>query len=206
VREVLERAAPIYRKAWWPAHQDANRAWRSRIEALVAQHGRTMLGFITKAYGMEWPSDGYAVHTSGYSNWAGAYSSIRGVLVISSLDTTQGGIAGLETIFHEGMHQWDGQVYATLGAQARAVKTTVPVDLPHGLIWVTAGEAVRRVDPSYVPTVERLGLWKLRSSGAPGPLARLKTPLVEAWMPYLDGRGTRDDAMRALLEKTAAAK
>ena len=24
---VLQRAEPIYRKAWWPAHQSANRAW-----------------------------------------------------------------------------------------------------------------------------------------------------------------------------------
>ncbi len=27
VRDVLRRVAPIYRKAWWPAHRAANRAW-----------------------------------------------------------------------------------------------------------------------------------------------------------------------------------
>jgi hypothetical protein len=165
-----------------------------------------MLGFITRAYGMEWPSDGYAVHASGYSNWAGAYSSIRGVLVLSSQDRTQDGLRGLEAIFHEGMHQWDGQVYRALAAQAKVVEASVPADMPHALIWVTAGEAVRRVDPSYVPTGDMLGIWKLRSSGAPGPLIRLKAPLEEAWKPYLDGRGTRDEAMRTLLEKIPAAK
>jgi hypothetical protein len=50
------------------------------------------------------------------------------------------------------------------------------------------------------------GIWELRSSGAPGPLVRLKTALEEAWKPYLDGRGTRNEAMRALLEKIAALK
>ncbi len=206
VRDVLERAAPIYRKTWWPAHLAANRAWRSSIEALVISHGQTILGFLTRSYNMEWPPAGYAVHASGYSTFGGAYSSVRGVLVISSLAKASQGLQGLETVFHEGMHQWDNQVYSALGAQARPIKAAVPPDLPHALIWVTAGEAVRRVDPSYVPYVDSQGIWKLFSSGAPGPLLRLKTPLEEAWMPYLNGRGTRDEALRSLLEKIAAVR
>ena len=79
-----------------------------------------------------------------------------------------------------------------------------PTDLPHALIWITASEAVRRVDPSHVPLVDVLGIWNLYSSGAPAPMMRLKAPLEEAWKPYLDGRGTRDEALRALLEKIAA--
>lgn len=38
-RDALERAAPLYRRVWWPAHRDANRAWRSQIEPLLARHG-----------------------------------------------------------------------------------------------------------------------------------------------------------------------
>ena len=72
VRDVLERAAPIYRKTWWPAHLAANRAWRSSIEALVISHGQTILGFLTRSYNMEWPPAGYAVHASGYSTFGGA--------------------------------------------------------------------------------------------------------------------------------------
>jgi hypothetical protein len=204
VRDTLERAAPIYRQTWWPAHHAANQAWRSSIDSIVATHGQTILTFITKAYGMEWPTAGYAVHASGYSTFGGAYSSVRGVLVISSLAKSSQGFQGLETIFHEGMHQWDNQVYSALGAQARPIKAMVPSDLPHALIWVTAGEAVRRVSPAHVRLVDALGIWKLFSSGALVPLERLKAPLDETWMPYLNGRGTRDEAMRALLEKIAA--
>ncbi len=203
-RQVLERAAPIYRKTWWPAHHEANQKWRSSIDALVASHGQRILGFITRAYAMEWPADGYAVHASGYSGFGGAYSSVRGVLVISSLAEATQRLKGLESIFHEGMHQWDNQVYAALAAQARPIKAIVPTDLPHALIWITASEAVRRVDPSHVPLVDVLGIWNLYSSGAPAPMMRLKAPLEEAWKPYLDGRGTRDEALRALLEKIAA--
>jgi hypothetical protein len=76
--------------------------------------------------------------------------------------------------------------------------------MPHALIWVTAGEAVRRLDPAYVRTVDALGIWKLNSSGAREPLLRLKAPLEETWVPYLAGRGTRDEAMAALLARTSA--
>ena len=203
-RDVLERAAPIYRKAWWLAHHAANVRWRDSIDTLVASRGQTILGFITKVYGMQWPADGYAVHTSSYSSFGGAYSSVRGVLVISSLADSTQRLNGLETIFHEGMHQWDNQVYRALGAQAEVINAQVPPDIPHALIWVTASEAVRRVEPSHVPLVDSLGIWKLYSSGAPGPMIRLKAPLDEAWRPYLDGRGTRDEALRLLLEKIAA--
>ena len=204
VRDTLERAAPVYRKGWWPAHRASNQAWRTSIEKLVAQHARTILDFITRAYGLEWPAAGFPVHASRYSNWAGAYSSVRGVLVIASNYPGNDGLRGIEGIFHEGMHQWDGQVYGLLGAQAKAINATVPPDLPHALIWVTAGEAVRRIDPAYVRTVDALGIWKLNSSGARAPMMRLKAPLEETWLPYLAGRGTRDEAMAALLARITA--
>jgi hypothetical protein len=201
VRQALERAAPIYRKAWWSEHRAANRAWRASIERLVAEHGETVRDFIVKAYGLEWPTAGFAVHAARFSNWAGAYSSARGVLVIASGYGGNSGLRGLEGLFHEGMHQWDGQMYALLGAQAKHVKATVPVDMPHALIWVTAGEAVRRLDPTYVRTVDAAGIWNRGSSGAAEPLLRLKAPLEEIWLPYLAGRGTRDEALAALLAR-----
>jgi len=65
---------------------------------------------------------------------------------------------------------------------------------------------VRQVEPSHVPLVDALGIWKFYSSGAPGPMIRLKAPLEDAWKPYLGGRGTRDEALRLLLEKIALVK
>ena len=37
--DTLMRAAPIYRKACWPAHRAANRAWQASIEELIDRHG-----------------------------------------------------------------------------------------------------------------------------------------------------------------------
>jgi hypothetical protein len=35
VAGILQRAAPIYRKAWWKKHHDANRKWHKVIQSLV---------------------------------------------------------------------------------------------------------------------------------------------------------------------------
>jgi hypothetical protein len=64
---------------------------------------------------------------------------------------------------------------------------------------------VRSVAPEHVPTIDRLGIWKLNLSGASVPASRLKQPLIDAWKPYLDGRGTRDAALAALVAQAVAA-
>jgi hypothetical protein len=40
--------------------------------------------------------------------------------------------------------------------------------------------------------------------GAQEPLLRLKAPLDDTWLPYLPGRGTRDEALAALLARISA--
>ena len=202
---TLERAAPIYRKTWWPAHLAANRAWRSSIQALVDRHGRTVVDFVRKAYALPWPASGYPVHVSSYANFGGAYSSgTAKILILSSLNDLNQGLYGLESIVHEAMHQWDREVFTALGTQARPLSASVPGDLPHAMIFFTAGEAVRRVEPTHVPVADAAGVWLLPLSGASLPAQRLKPLLEEIWKPYLDGRGTRDEALAALVARAAA--
>ena len=194
LRATLERAAPIYRKAWWPAHRAANLEWRDAVQTHIDRHGQQVLAFITRAYGMAWPADGFPVHLSGYANWAGAYSTDDNLLVISSLDRGTRGLSGLETVFHEAMHQWDGAMQELLSAQARRAGKRPPPGLSHALIWVTAGEAVRRVAPDYLPNAETFGIWRRG-------MQALKAPVEAAWTPYLDGQGTRDEALAALIAR-----
>ena len=189
---TLARAARIYRKAWWPQHQEANRKWQKSIEALVRAHGETILAFITKVYQLPWPSTGFPVHISAYSNWAGAYSTDGNLLVISSLDTGTQGEYGLETVFHEGMHQWDPQVHDALVEQAKRLNKRAPPGISHALIFFTAGEAVRREFPNHIPYAEKFGVWQRG-------LSSLKPIVEEVWKPYLDGKGTRDEAFAAII-------
>jgi hypothetical protein len=194
LRSILENAAPAYRKAWWPAHHAANSARRDEIQALVQRHGAAVLAFITRAYELPWPPDGYPVHFSGYANWAGGYSTTGNLLVVSSLDRSTQGLDGFETVFHEGMHQWDGAVSDLLYAEARRTGTRIPSGVSHAMIFFTAGEAVRRVAPDHTPVADAYGVW---GRG----MARLKAVLQETWKPYLDGRGTRDEAIAALVAR-----
>lgn len=193
---TLQKAAPIYRKTWWPAHQAANEKWRNAIQALVDRYGATILRFITRTFGLEWPDAGFPVHVSGYANWAGAYSTTGDLLVLSSLDPLTQGTNGLETVFHEGMHVWDDRLAAMLRNQTRTSDKRLPRNLSHALIFFTAGEAVHRAVPEHVPYADANGVWER------GMLS-LREALVETWKPYLDGRGSRDEALAALIAKTS---
>lgn len=194
-RAILEAAAPIYRKAWWPKHQAQNRDLQVALEELLKLDGAGVLKFITRAYEMPWPASGYPVHLSAYSNWAGAYSTSGNLLVVASNPgAANQGLYGLEIVFHEGMHQWDDGMLALLRAQAgTAAADRLPRGLSHALIFYTAGEAVRSVVPEHVPYADKFGVW------ARGMMP-LQAALVEAWKPYLEGHGTRDQALKALVQ------
>jgi hypothetical protein len=198
-RATLELVAPVYRRVWWPAHRASNQAWRTATQSLVDRHGRPILEFLTKAYGQSWPADGYAVHLSKYANWAGAYST-DGQLLVVATNPTAGthGLEGLETVFHEGMHQWDDGMIATIRELAKANQLAVPRRLSHALIFFTAGDAVRRIVPTHAPYADAHGLWSGFAVAKPG--------IDEFWKPYLDGPSlgdpkARDAAIVAILKK-----
>jgi hypothetical protein len=194
---ALERAAPLYRRVWWPRHGRANQARIDEIQTLARLDGQAVLAFVTRAFGERWPPDGYPVQMAAYSNWAGAYSTRHRLLVMASLDTSTGGVSGLEIAFHEAMHQWDDAMFEKLGAAARRQSVArVPDNLSHAMIFYTAGEAVRRVVPDHVPYAEANGLWRS------GNIAPFKAALDTGWRPYLGGRGTLESALDALLAAT----
>ena len=200
LRAVLERAAPVYRKAWWPSHVAANRAWVSSTQQLLKAQGPVVLQFITRAYGLPWPASGYPVHVVHYALWAGAYSTYGDLLVVSSNSAAgMSGWSGLETVFHEGMHTWDDAIAVVLNAEAQATGRQLARNLSHAIVFYTAGEAVRRVAPAgYVPLADATGGWERGMTG-------LKPALEEAWLPYLNGSGTRDAALAALVRRAQAA-
>jgi hypothetical protein len=93
------------------------------------------------------------------------------------------------------MHQWDSEVFSLLRDQARRIGKLVPRNLSHAMIFFTAGEAVKREIANHVPYADAAGVW--------GRGMAFKPELQETWKPYLDGRGTRDEAIVALVARTA---
>jgi hypothetical protein len=175
--------------------RQSDTATRSAMQRLIDRHGESVLAYITRAYGLPWPAEGYPIHYSGYTNWAGAYSTAGNLLVVSSLSTISGTLAGMEILFHEAMHQWDDTVFKLLRVHTRALGALVPNNLTHAMIFLTAGEAVRSVVPDHVPYAEIAGIWNRG-------MQPFRAPLIETWKPWLDGAGSRDDAMAALMLRT----
>jgi hypothetical protein len=199
LRDALEQSMPVYRQTWWPAHRAANVAWRAETEASLDRYGRAVLDFILQKYQTDWPKDGYPVHVTGYSNWAGAYSTTGDLLVVASLPRVASPAVNLEIVFHEAMHQWDSIMFLRLRDRARQLNKRVPADLTHAMIFYTAGDAVRRVVPGHVPYGEIAGVWDRG-------LASFRAPLVKHWQPYLDGKTTFDQAADALIAETGPAR
>lgn len=194
-RAHLERVAPIYRRVWWSAHRRANLARRDAMIPLIARHAPVVLPVIERAFGRPWPAGGFPVHLSSYASWAGAYSTGDNLLVVSSQDAGNAGLHGLETLFHEAMHQWDEGTSKALTTAATAAGVRVPAGMSHALIFHTAGAAVRRAVPSHVPYADSNGLWPRLGSPA------VKAALDAAWQPFLDGTGTRDQALLDVMRR-----
>jgi hypothetical protein len=206
VRATLERAAPLYRKAWWPRHRAMNQRYVRDLQQTIDGDGPAIVAFLTRAYQLEWPRRPYPTHLVAYSSWQGAFSITDSVLILSTnTNAANNRWYPLESVFHESLHQWDNDVAALLRTQAATRGVDVPQDLSHALIFFTSGEAVRRVHPEHVPMVDALNIWRLPLSGARLPAQRLKNALLEIWQPYLEGRGTRDEALGQLLTAAAAA-
>ena len=191
IAAVLARAAPIYRKTWWPRHRDGNRAWQQSMQEPLAHYGPQLLSYVTRAYQEPWMADGFPVQISAWSTWAGAYSTSDSLLVVSSANQGNRGLHGLEITFHEAMHQWDEEIDARMLKVAKANNVTFNDLLSHAMIFYTTGEAMRTLVPAYVPYAEVAGIWK-------GRFGAFKPALEAHWKPYLEGKTTLDEAMLAL--------
>jgi hypothetical protein len=192
---TLESAAPIYRRVWWPRHQQANNARVREFRTYLDQHGEKLVAYVTRAYQQPWPTNGHQINVSGYANWAGAYSTNGSLIVIASLDRGTSGSLGLESMFHESMHQWDQPMLARLERLSKEHHTPPPRDgIIHALIWYTGAEAVKSVIPAHIGYAEAGGMWRQKGLGS------FKAGLDAHWKPYLEGKSTLDAALVGLLE------
>ena len=195
LRAELIRASVTYRAAFWPRHRAANHDRAREYARLLEQHGDAVRRYITRAYQQPWPQGGYQINLSGYTNWAGAYSTDGDLIAIASLDEGTRGSLGLESMFHEAMHQWDQQMLTRLSRLSKERQTPPPRGgITHALIWYTAAEAVKSVVAGHVGYAEKGGMWKQKVNGS------FKAGLDAHWKPYLDGKGTLDEALIGLLK------
>lgn len=191
---TLRLAAPVYRAVWWPRHQRANASRIEQLQELIDRHGAGAVKRLTTLYGTEWPAAPRVIDIAAYSNWAGAYSTDGGLILVSSTDEATAGSLGLETLLHESSHQWDAEIERRLSATAARQGTSLPSLLSHALIFYTSGELVAEAIPGHVPYAVKFGLWNRQGLGAFKPL------LDRYWQPYIRGVGTFEEAAGKLVE------
>lgn len=194
VASTLKLAAPVYRAVWWPRHARANAARQADFQGLLDKYGAPAVARLTALYQARWPARPRVVDIVAYSNWAGAYSTDGGLIVVASTDEASGGALGLETLLHESSHQWDEEIDGRLKAIAAKQGRPVPAGLSHAMIFYTAGEIVSVLIPGHVPYADQYGIWTR------GANLRFKPLLDRYWRPYIRGTGTFEEAAAKLVE------
>ena len=208
--QVLEAAAPVYRKHFWPDHDRANRRWIQRVAPLVIEQGVGLSERLADIYQTRWPRDKIRVDVCAYANWAGAYTTLEPLRVtISSLDPRNQENEALEVLFHEASHGIATPVEEAIIRECRQRDKPIPRDLWHALIFYTTGEVVRPVltsatsagggqsspggaESNYTPYALREGLYQRGWKEYYELLQRF-------WQPYLDGHATYDDAIARMV-------
>ncbi|MEW6733060.1 MAG: hypothetical protein AB1489_17165 [Acidobacteriota bacterium] len=198
---VLEQAAPIYRKHWWPAHEHANRAWIDNLSPLLQRFGTTLVEQLSIAYREKWPAQPMRVDVVAYAHRLGAYTTLSPThIMIGSLAPNNQDLLALEIIFHEASHALIEKTSTAIRQASQARKRTVPRDLWHALLFYTTGELVKRTLKTgglgdYTPYAYRFGLYER----APG-WRDYQRVLELHWQPYLDTKTDADTALPRLLE------
>jgi hypothetical protein len=203
---ALADAAPVYRRRWWPVHDEVNRQWIDRHEQFVVHYGGQLAAELADAYQAAWPSEVIDVDVLAYANWAGAYTSTDPphIRLSSSLEENSDWWA-LETVFHEASHTMVGGRRGAVAAAIRGAAEEAGVQRPrwlwHAIIFYTTGELVRRAlqeDTAvfFVPYAIRQQLW-FRDEERRAEFDALQ----EHWQPYLDGEIGFESAIAALVKE-----
>jgi hypothetical protein len=208
LRAVLLRAAPIYRKHWWPSHETQNRRWIAQLKPLIEMHGESIRRSLVKIYEIIWPRQPVRIDTVVYANWAGAYTTLEPTRpTISTTDPGNQGHAALEIVFHESSHGMMDEVIPALESAEQDTNSsnsrgTVRFrrDLWHEVLFFTSGQLVADCIPDYVPFADKNGLW---TRAWPGPDRAL---IEQDWKPHMNGNVGLQPALAKLVRDLALAE
>lgn len=197
VRATLERLMPIYRKYWWPTHDKSNRDWIAAVQPLLDLYGVALDKAITRNYDVMTLDNPVWVDVSVRAHPNGAYETGPVThVVISSVGADYRGYAALEMLFHERSHAWGSVLAQTIFAAAKEQSVTVPPQLPHAVLFFTAGELTRRelmahgID--YIQFAQH-GIFAKMC----GPDCQDKIAVY--WMPHLEGKQSIAESLSKLV-------
>jgi hypothetical protein len=200
-RGIREAAAPAYRACRWEAQDARNRRWLDDLLPRLAAHEEAIAGRLEALYRKRWSGVPIPVDVVETVDWSGANTVIRypeggHILVSASI----AGSAALETVFHEASHllmDRGDPVRMALDQAATDLGRRLPEDLWHVVLFVTTGEAVRRVlesagEAGYTPMIEEIFPRNRRWSA-------YRHAIESTWPAYLEGKRDLPDAAADLV-------
>lgn len=202
--QALDAAMPLYRSVQWEEDDRANRFWITVAEPLLASAGEELIAAHEKAYAMPFPKQ-ILVDVSPFAWQFGAYTVGDKELahaVISSTNAGTQAFAALESLMHEPSHAIVGRSSGAIGSDLTRASDELGMkpdaNLWHAILFYTAGELTRRAlakrgVSDYRPYI--LGMYGRGFGG-------FRQSLETHWQAYLDGKLTRDAAVRQILIET----
>lgn len=191
MRAILLRAAPIYRKYWWGAHDAANRAWIEQVSRQTSPIAESIIDRVARLYRVKWFTSPVRVDVVRVGKSLGAYTSVnpKPHIVVASGDSSYAGWSGTEMLFHESSH---ALIFDARRAIDSAVRTAGknPRDLWHVVLFYVAGEVTRQQleaqHINYVPYLYANGLF---DTAWPA----YRDPIEQQVRPFVDGRITYEE-------------
>ncbi|HET6202170.1 MAG TPA: hypothetical protein VFI25_05140 [Planctomycetota bacterium] len=209
--KVLGSAEPAFLQHDWPRREARLEQEAERLRSGFAGKERDCLAYMLRSLGMEDPKATIPVLLVTEAPWPGAMTHRRrggGGVCFVGLSANVEGTLLQETVLHEATHALDildaekGNVLEELRGLLRkaGIEERDPRfrDAPHTLMFVQAGETVRRVlEPKHVHYGDAAGYYAKFPSLAPA--------IREAWTGNLDGKVTREAALERIVEAARSA-
>ncbi|GEM_PF-5831147 len=201
--DVLNAAMPLYRIAQWQEDDRANRFFIAMAETLLANAGEELALEHAKVYGVPFPSHIH-VDVTAYAWQFGAYTTgddgDHAQTVMSSIDPGYQGFGSLEMLLHEPSHVIAGADSGAIGGDltriAKEMHVKTPPNLWHAILFYTSSELTRRalakrgVTTAFTPSMIGMYTHGFQS---------FRHALETYWQAYLDGKTTREAALRAIM-------
>lgn len=198
LKEALTLAAPVYRRHWWVADDQANRFFLGYAAAMLREAGGGLVRAHEAVYRTAWP-ERVRAYITPFAGPYGAYT-ITGrsggvITTMSCRDPGYQGLRALEMLLHESSHAVvspaRGTVAAAITVATKQRGLDAPRELWHAILFATSSELTRRFlaergVANYVPTSEDLftRAWP-----------KYREPIEKYWIPYLNGQGTLEEAI-----------
>jgi len=202
--ELLDGAAPGYRRCVWAVQDERSREWIAKAVPLVKAHEAELSQRLSRYFGEPFPQSSTPVAVVHYGTWYGANTVTRPHhIMIGAGDPQNQGHSALEVVFHEVSHTMvsprNGAVARALASAATETGLEVPRGLWHGVLFYTAGQVVRQAFSQagvrdFVSFYEEV---------LPRAWPTFLGPLESEWQLYLDGKIGMDEAARRLVTQTS---